>query len=284
MPRGDRRRIALSGYLDLFGLEPGYPTQHHAAAATSAVAYWAKVSDVEAVLLTCSCARNQAVPASCVDLAVLVPPGEDERFWHQEMRRFAAFAERDEAIQDLDAIVPWSAVDMDISTGEFAIPHHGYTTGADDHEVHIGNLLAWSVPLHTQGPRFEELCDQWLPYYEESVAIERQAMVLGYARNNLDHVRPYARRGLLFQARKRLQDAAEEYLQALFIKHRLYPIAYDKWVAYQLTDVLGAERILLSLQQALGVELTVDGLSRAASLLGELLDDLAQPATLPTTS
>ncbi|MGC9358778.1 MAG: hypothetical protein ACP5G7_00175 [Anaerolineae bacterium] len=265
----------MSGYLDRFGLEPGYPTQHHAAAAASALAYWAKVPNVEAVLLTCSCARNHAVPSSCVDLALLVPPTQEERFWEQELRRFESFAESDEAIAGLAAIVPWSAVDIDIFTGEFPVPYHGYTSGADDYEVRIGNLLAWSSPLHTQGRRFEILRHLWLPYYDENTAIERQAMVLAYACNNLDHVEPYARRALLFQARKRLQHAAEEYLQALFIKHRLYPIAYDKWVAYQLRDVLGAESILLSLQQALGVELSVDGLSRAASLLSELLDDLA---------
>lgn len=271
----------MSDYLERFGLQPGYPSQHHAAAAASATAYWAGISDVEAVLLTCSCARNQAAPSSCVDLAVLVPPAEERRFRDREMDRFAAFAERDAAIQALSKVARWSAVDLEIIIGEFPVPYHGYTSGPDDYEVAIGNYLAWSIPLYTQGGRLGELRKRWLPYYSEELARKREAMVLGYAHNNVDHIEPFAQRGLVFQARKRLQHAAEEYLQALFIQRRIYPIAYDKWVTYQLVDVLRMPQTLHTLQQALGVALKATSLTRAATLVRGLLDRLGPRPSLP---
>jgi hypothetical protein len=36
-----------------------------------------------------------------------------------------------------------------------------------------------------------------------------------------------------------LYHAFQEFLQALFIAHRTYPIAYDKWIREQVEDILG---------------------------------------------
>ncbi len=46
-------------------------------------------------------------------------------------------------------------------------------------------------------------------------------------------------RGLRFQSFDRLWKAFQEFLQALFISHRTYPIAYDKWVREQVEEILG---------------------------------------------
>jgi hypothetical protein len=64
-------------------------------------------------------------------------------------------------------------------------------------------------------------------------------MVRRYCLNNLDHIPPYVGRGLYFQAFNRLYHALGEFLQALFIHRRVYPIAYDKWVREQIVDILG---------------------------------------------
>lgn len=63
--------------------------------------------------------------------------------------------------------------------------------------------------------------------------------MLRYGRNNLDHIPPYVDRALYFQAFHRLYDAYREFLQALFISRRTYPIAYDKWIHEQVAEILG---------------------------------------------
>jgi len=44
---------------------------------------------------------------------------------------------------------------------------------------------------------------------------------------------------LAFQCLERLRMAYGEFLQALFIARRTYPIAYDKWIREQLVEILG---------------------------------------------
>ncbi len=45
-------------------------------------------------------------------------------------------------------------------------------------------------------------------------------------------------RGLYFQAFDRLYNAHQEFLQALFISRRTYPIVYNKWIHEQIVDIL----------------------------------------------
>ena len=64
-------------------------------------------------------------------------------------------------------------------------------------------------------------------------------MVRKYCLNNLDHIPLYVARGLHFQCFNRFYDAFREFLQALFIARRTYPIAYDKWIQEQIVEILG---------------------------------------------
>jgi hypothetical protein len=75
----------------------------------------------------------------------------------------------------------------------------------------------------------------------------RLSMVKAYCRNNLRHIPLYAERGLHFQCFNRLYNAIGEFLQALFITRRVYPIAYDKWIKEQLCDMLGLPEVYASL-------------------------------------
>jgi hypothetical protein len=63
-------------------------------------------------------------------------------------------------------------------------------------------------------------------------------MVKEYCLNNLHHIPLYVERELYFQSFNRLYHAIGEFLQALFISKRTYPIAYDKWIEEQLCDIL----------------------------------------------
>ena len=64
-------------------------------------------------------------------------------------------------------------------------------------------------------------------------------MGLKFARNYLNHIPPYSQCSLYFQCLKRLHHAFEETFQALFIAARRYPIAYDKWIEEQVSEILG---------------------------------------------
>ena len=56
--------------------------------------------------------------------------------------------------------------------------------------------------------------------------------------NNLHHIPLYIERGLYFQSFDRLYNAYQEFLQALFISRRVYPIAYNKWIREQFEELL----------------------------------------------
>lgn len=260
-------------YLRRFCYSPAFPTERHRAAAESLVDHLAPDDRVQAVLLTCSCARGRAVPESCVDIAVLVAASDLPAFRGDEARRIDAFIASDPACVALQKSVPWSGVDWDATAGEFQPGYHGWTSGADGYEIEIGNTLAWAHPLLLRGTRFEELQARYLPFYAEELRDSRLAMVLRYAHNNLEHVLPFARRELYFQALKRLSHALEEYLQALFIARRIYPIAYDKWVREQVGVVLGEPGIYAELEGILTVpEFSVAAFEQRAGRLKRLVD------------
>ncbi len=89
-------------YLKWFSLTPAFPTDAHRLAAEAVVDYFASDSRVQAVLLTCSCARGMASPDSCVDIAVLVPPEALASFNEGEQHeRAASFLASDPACMDL---------------------------------------------------------------------------------------------------------------------------------------------------------------------------------------
>lgn len=63
-------------------------------------------------------------------------------------------------------------------------------------------------------------------------------MVRWHCLNNLHHIPLYIERGLYFQSFDRLYNAYSEFLQALFIARRTYPIAYNKWIREQVEEIL----------------------------------------------
>ncbi len=133
----------------------------------------------------------------------------------------------------------YSHVDLDLHDGRFSPTPRGPTSGPDNFELEIGNIVAYSHPLLEQDDHYQRLREQWLPYYSDDLRRERLAAVRRFCLNNLDHIRLYVCRGLYFQSFHRLYDAFREFLQGLFIAQRRYPIAYDKWIKTQVVDLLG---------------------------------------------
>jgi len=216
---------------------PTYPTPAHAAAAQAIVKRFG--DDVDAVLLLNSCARGRASPDSCLDIGLLLRPERHatnaaamQEVWE---RWYAATP----VFRELEAAGRFAEVHLDVISGVYAPPGRSWTGGPDSFEVEIGNHLLYAHPLRQSSGYWEELRARWLPYYDEGLRTERMAMVHAFCLNNLKHIPLYSARGLHFQCLDRLYNAQREFLQALFIGRRVYPIAYDKWIHEQVVEILG---------------------------------------------
>ena len=139
----------------------------------------------------------------------------------------------------MEAVGKYAEVHLDFIDGAFAPQERDFTSGPDGFELGIGNALVYSLPLWLGSDYFMELKARWLPYYSEELRAERLNMVRYYCLNNLHHIPLYSQRGLYFQSFDRLYNAHREFLQALFIARRTYPIAYDKWIREQIVEILG---------------------------------------------
>lgn len=213
--------------------EHRFPTGHHARAAAEIAEFFARQPETQAVLLTNSCARGKATRDSCLDMQVLTR-SEQIRELEQAWQAYAAAST---AIADLSESGRWSDVHLDITDGVFEVRPIDHEL--DWLEVEVGNLLAYSVPLLERGDRLRELRAQWLPFYAEELRAERlraaKETCLGY----LDRIPWVLDRQLWFHALARLHGAFSWFLLALHVKHRTYPIAYDKWIREQVVENLG---------------------------------------------
>ena len=101
-------------------------------------------------------------------------------------------------------------------------------------------------------------------------------MVRKYCLNNLDHIPLYIDRGLHFQCFNRFYDAFREFLQALFIAQRTYPIAYDKWIQEQIVDILGLPELYNQLLRLFEIRnFESREILDKANILRDLLDEYA---------
>jgi hypothetical protein len=246
------------------------PSQYTAAVEDIA-SYFDRKPGVDALLLTGSWARGKgdvALGADC-DLTLLHNKLFD---LNMEMTSYKKWENQRNKIWKLDHLGPYSIIDLHPHDGHFLPGYHGFTSGPDDFELEIGNTLVYSRPILTCTHRLQELQKHWLPYYREELRTERLAMVTRFAQNNLDHIYPYSQRGLYFQCLKRLHLALEEVLQALFIAARRYPIAYDKWIEEQVSDILGKHELYTLLVQVVTIpQLDAQTLKEKATLLSSVL-------------
>jgi hypothetical protein len=230
-------------------VSPTYPTQEHQIAAEVISEYFVNNFHIDAVLLVNSCARGRASRDSCLDIVVLAkrdegrsPLSELEAGWYELERS-------NEAIQNLYKAGKYSVVHPDFISGDFTPSEQDEAAGPDDFEIQIGNFLAYSFPLWQGSDYFTQLKGQWLPYYNEELRRQRLEKVRWFCLNNLDHIPLYIERGLYFQSFDRLYNAYQEFLQALFIARRTYPIAYNKWIHEQVVEILRLPKLYEQLTQ-----------------------------------
>ena len=125
-----------------------YPTRQHEDAARYVTDFFSKQERVDAVLLTCSCARGKAVPGSCVDISVLLQPHTDQATREQLASAWSKHSEGSPVLAALAAHGKYAHVDLDMTEGDFREGYHGWCSGPDEFELEIGNLLQYSVPLY----------------------------------------------------------------------------------------------------------------------------------------
>ena len=224
-------------------IKPAYPTPEHQAAAKAITDHFSFNYKIDAVLLVNSCARGRATRDSCLDIVTLARP-EAERSSFEELEAgWNAFEKSSRAVRDLYRVGKYSVVHPDFISGVFTPGEQDEAAGPDDFELQVGNFLAYSVPLWQGSDYYDQLRRQWLPYYDEDLRRKRLERVRWFCLNNLHHIPPYVERKLYFQAFDRLYNAYQEFLQALFIARRTYPIAYNKWIHEQIVEILGLPEV-----------------------------------------
>jgi len=144
--------------------------------------------------------------------------------------------------------------------------------------VEIGNRLVYAAPLHEVGAYFRQLQSQWLPYYGEDLRLSRLAMVREACARDLEAIPFYLGRGLYFQAFDRLYKAFSEFLQALFVARRTYPLCYNKWIQEQVIEWLSLPELYKELPPILSVrKIESSEVGEKAEALRALLDRWACP-------
>ncbi len=218
--------------------ESSYPTPEHQRAAEVITEYFVKNYSIDAVLLVNSCARGKATRDSCLDIVTLAQPGKERSTFSELEAGWYELEKSSEVIQDLYKAGKYSVVHPDFISGEFNPAEQDESAGPDDFEIQIGNFLRYSHPLWQGSDYFTQLKAKWLPYYDEELRLRRLEKVRWFCLNNLHHIPLYIERGLYFQSFDRLYNAYQEFLQALFIARRVYPISYNKWIHEQIVDIL----------------------------------------------
>lgn len=228
-------------------LEAQYPTPEHQRAAETITDFFVSNFKIDAVLLVNSCARGKATRDSCLDIVMLSKPDPSRSPLKDLEAGWEELEKSNQAIQALYHVGKYSVVHPDFIHGVFLSREQDEAAGPDDFEVEVGNFLAYSVALWQGSDYFTRLKGQWLPYYDEELRKQRLDKVRWYCLNNLHHIPLYIERDLYFQSFDRLYNAYREFLQALFIARRTYPIAYNKWIREQVEEILGLPELYAQL-------------------------------------
>jgi hypothetical protein len=245
-----------------------FPTALHERAAEEALRFFEGRDGVHAVLVTASCARGVADRRSDLDMAVLVSPEVLEPL----DREWAGFRAVSEPIGSLVESSVYAQLHLDLIDGIYEPTVWDDGGGPDDFELNIGNHVAYSAPIWTSGPAFAGLRELWLPFYDERLRTARLEMVREACLLDLEFIPFYVERQLSFQAFDRLYKAFREFLQALFISKRTYPVVYNKWIRQQVCELLREPDLYPQLPRVLEVaRLEGDGILSNARHLRELV-------------
>jgi hypothetical protein len=251
---------------------PGFPTKLHQESAELIRDYFLNIPGVDTVLIVNSCARGQAVPESDLDLAILVNPNTTENKIKEMYATWLIWSTAQPTFLQYKQLSPFAHLHVDIINGNYTPAVIEAGEPIDFFEVEIGNRVCYSAPVGDAGPYFRELQTRWLPYYNNDLRLQRLTMVQNACNYDLSHIPFFINRGLYFQAFDILCKAFQEYLQALFIANKIYPIAYNKWIKEQIVKWLSKPELYPKLSPILSVSnIESNEINEKAKMLAELL-------------
>ena len=230
-----------------------FPTDLHRQTAELARDFFLKSPMVDTVLVTNSCARGQALPESDLDMAILLSPAVPSEDVQALESKWQSVLRTNPIIADFRKSHRFMQIHLDVIGGMNTPSVWDDGGGPDGFELEIGNLLAYSAAFSDPGNYFKQLQSEWLPYYNADLQRQRLDMARRACVHDLEHVPLYHKRGLHFQAFDRLYKAFQEFLQALFISKRVYPLAYNKWIRMQVEEWLGLPELYRELPRVISV-------------------------------
>ncbi len=254
---------------------PSFPTPLHHDVARLVNDYFSFLANIDTVLVVNSCARGNAVPESDLDMAILAKPGTTaaeikkiETAWH-------IYSSSQPIIIKYKESSLFAHLHVDIVDGNYTPGIQEIGGPLDLFEIEIGNQVCYSAPFENIGPYFRELQARWLPYYGDRLRLQRLKMAKDACVYDLEHIPFFLTRELYFHAFETLCKAFQEYLQALFIANKVYPISYYKWIREQITKWLNKPDLYPKLPPILSVSnIEGDEINNNVQMLRDLLIDL----------
>ena len=255
-----------------------FPTEIHREVSELVKDFFLAHAHVDTILVVNSCARGRAVAGSDLDLAVLITPAAASQAVQSLETMWQEFSVTHPLIRQFRNTGRFTQVHVDVFDGRMIPTVWDDGGGPDNFEVEIGNRLVYAAPLHEVGAYFRQLQSQWLPYYGEDLRQSRLAMVREACARDLEAIPFYLGRGLYFQAFDRLYKAFCEFLQALFVARRTYPLCYNKWIQEQVIEWLSLPELYKELPPILSVrKIESAEVGEKAEALRALLDRWACP-------
>jgi predicted nucleotidyltransferase len=230
-----------------------FPTELHREVADLARNFFSAHAHVDTILVVNSCARGRGVAGSDLDMAVLITPTAPNQEVQSLTTKWQQFIATQPIVHRFRSTGRFTQVHLDVFDGRMTPTIWDDGGGPDTFEVEIGNRVAHAVPLDEAGSYFRQLQSQWLPYYENELRLNRLAMVRDACARDLEAIPFFLGRGLYFQAFDRLYKAFQEFLQALFVARRTYPLAYNKWIREQVAEWLCLPHLFKELPPILSV-------------------------------
>ncbi|HXS57721.1 MAG TPA: nucleotidyltransferase domain-containing protein [Hanamia sp.] len=256
-------------------LKPKFPTSLHEDSAKLIRDYFLSISKVDTVLVVNSCARGQAVPESDLDFAILVKPGTTENEIKNILKSWRTYSVTQSTILKYKQSTRFAHLHLDIINGNYRPTIIKAGEPIDYFEIEIGNQICYSAPMDNPGSYFQELQKKWLPYYNDDLRLKRLTMTGNACIYDLEHIPVFIQRELYFQAFDILYKAFQEYLQALFIANKIYPIAYNKWIKEQVVKWLNKPDLYPKLLPVLSViNIESNEINEKAKVLQGLLADV----------
>src|SRR6185312_2960313 len=266
-------------------LKPKFPTSLHEDSAKLIRDYFLSISKVDTVLVVNSCARGQAVPESDLDFAILVKPGTTENEIKNILKNWRTHSATHSTILKYKQSTRFAHLHLDIINGNYTPTVIEAGEPIDYFEIEIGNQICYSAPMDNPGSYFQELQKKWLPYYNDDLRLKRLTMTRNACIYDLEHIPVFIQRELYFQAFDILYKAFQEYLQALFIANKTYPIAYNKWIKEQVVKWLNKPDLYPKLLPVLSViNIESNEINQKAKVLQGLLSRCNRCMTKKNTS